>query len=177
MTNHSYFNLSGDPANHSVEDDMLYVNSTRFTPTDSALIPNGNIMALAGTPLDFSVSQRIGDRIGDDFEALVFAGGYDHNWVLDTDGDDTAVAAELYCPESGIVLTVYTDEPGIQVYSGNFLDGTLTGKNGVVYNRRHGICLESQHFPDSPNKEGWPSVTLRPGETYTSHCVFAFGTK
>lgn len=177
MTNHSYFNLSGDPANHSVEDDVLYINSSTFTPTDSALIPTGEIASLDGTPLDFRQSTRIGDRIDADFEAITFAGGYDHNWILDTAGDDTAVAAVLYCPESGITMAEYTNEPGVQVYSGNFLDGTLTGKNGVVYQKRAGICLESQHFPDNPNKEDWSSSVLRPGEKYYSHCIFAFSVK
>ena len=177
MTNHSYFNLSGDPANHSVEDDVLYINSSTFTPTDSALIPTGEIASLDGTPLDFRQSTRIGDRIDADFEAITFAGGYDHNWILDTAGDDTVAAAVLYCPETGITMAEYTNEPGVQVYSGNFLDGTLTGKNGAVYQKRAGICLESQHFPDNPNKEDWSSSVLRPGEKYYSHCIFAFSVK
>lgn len=174
MTNHSYFNLSGDPANHSVEDDMMYINSSLYTPTDRGLIPTGEIASLDGTPLDFRTPTRIGDRIEDPFEALVFAGGYDHNWILDGKGDINVLAARVACHESGIKLEVYTDEPGIQIYTGNFLDGTLTGKNGVVYQKRTGICLESQHYPDSPNKPEWPSVVLRPGETYHSHCIFAF---
>mgnify|MGYP003291814917 FL=1 len=175
MTNHSYFNLAGDPANHSVCDDYMKINSKTFTPTDSGLIPTGEIASLEGTPLDFTEMKRIGDRIDEnDFEAIAFAGGYDHNWILETAGDDTVAAAFVYCPESGIVLTEYTNEPGVQVYSGNFLDGTLTGKNGVVYNKRAGICLESQHYPDSPNKPEWPSTILRPGEKYYSHCIFAF---
>lgn len=175
MTNHSYFNLAGDPANHSVCDDYMKINSTTFTPTDSGLIPTGEIASLEGTPLDFTKLTRIGDRIDDtSFEAIAFAGGYDHNWILDTAGDDTVPAASVYCPESGIMMTEYTNEPGVQVYSGNFLDGSLTGKNGVVYNKRAGICLESQHYPDSPNKPEWPSTVLRPGEKYYSHCVFSF---
>ena len=178
MTNHSYFNLAGDPANHSVVEDVMFVNSSNYTPTDEWLIPTGEIASLIGTPLDFTTAQCIGDRIdNEDFEAIKFAGGYDHNWILDAAGDITAVAAEVVSPVSGICLTVYTDEPGIQIYSGNFLDGTLTGKNGVVYNKRAAICLESQHYPDSPNKPEWPSTVLRPGETYHSHCIFAFSTK
>ncbi len=177
MTNHSYFNLSGDPANHCVEDDVLYINSSSYTPTDAALIPTGETASLDGTPLDFRQSTRIGDRIDADFEAITFAGGYDHNWILDTAGDDTAVAAVLYCPETGITMAEYTNEPGVQVYSGNFLDGTLTGKNGAVYQKRAGICLESQHYPDNPNKEDWSSSVLRPGEKYYSHCIFAFSVK
>ena len=135
MTNHSYFNLSGDPAGHSIEADELYINASNFTK------------------------------------------GYDHNWVLDTKGDDTVLAAELYCPQTGIALKQYTDEPGVQVYAGNFLDGTVTGKKGVVYNFRHAICLETQKYPDTPNKPDWPSATLKPGEKYTSHCVFAFSVR
>ncbi len=178
MTNHSYFNLSGDPAGHCVEDDILYINSSYFTPTDAALIPTGEIMSLDGTPLDFRQPTRIGDRIDDtDFEAIAFAGGYDHNWIMDRSGDDTVVAATLYCPETGIKMTEYTNEPGIQVYSGNFLDGTAVGKNGVTYNKRAGICLESQHFPDNPNKHVWSSSVLRPGEKYYSHCIFAFSVE
>ena len=177
LTNHSYFNLSGDPANHCVEDDVMYVNSSKFTPTDSGLIPTGEIAELEGTPLDFRTETRIGDRIGQtDFEPIDLGHGYDHNWILDTDCDLTKVAATVTCPETGICLTVYTDEPGLQIYSGNFLDGTMTGKNGAVYARRHAICLESQHFPDTPNKPEWPSAVLRPGETYHSNCIYAFST-
>lgn len=175
MTNHSYFNLAGDPANHSVCDDMMYINSSSFTPTDFFLIPTGEIASVEGTPLDFREFRRIGDRIDEtECDAIKFAGGYDHNWILDTAGDDTVAAAVVYCPETGIRLTEYTNEPGVQVYSGNFLDGTITGKGGVVYTKRAGICLESQHYPDSPNKPEWPSTVLRPGEKYTSHCIFAF---
>lgn len=173
MTNHSYFNLSGDPANHSICDDRLFINSESYTPTDKYLIPTGEIAGLKDTPLDFRLPQVIGDRIDNDFEALNFAGGYDHNWVL-ADTDELVPDAVLSCDKTGITMTVYTNEPGIQVYTGNFLDGTLTGKNGVVYTKRAGICLESQHFPDSPNRPEWPSTVLRPGETYKSHCVFAF---
>lgn len=178
MTNHSYFNLSGDPANHSVCDDELYINSSSFTPTDAALIPTGEIASLDDTPLDFRHTTRIGDRIDDtDFEAIAFAGGYDHNWILDSNCDDTVIAAILSCPETGITMTEYTNEPGVQVYSGNFLDGTAVGKNGVVYQKRAGICLESQHFPDNPNKADWASSVLRPGEKYYSHCIFAFSVE
>ena len=173
MTNHSYFNLSGDPANHSICEDRLFINAESYTPTDKLLIPTGEIASLEGTPLDFRLPQTIGDRIDNDFEALNFAGGYDHNWIL-CDTDELVPDAVLSCDKTGITMAVYTNEPGIQVYTGNFLNGTLTGKNGVVYTKRAGICLESQHFPDSPNRPEWPSTVLRPGETYKSHCVFAF---
>ncbi|MCR5351631.1 MAG: galactose mutarotase [Bacteroidales bacterium] len=178
MTNHSYFNLSGDPANHSVCDDILYVNASQYTPVDDTYMTTGEILPVAGTPMDFTVAHKVGDHIDEyDFEQLKNGNGYDHNWVLDTAGDINAVAAEFFCPSTGIFLQVYTDEPGIQVYSGNFLDGTVAGKGGVVYQQRTGLCLETQHYPDSPNKSEWPSVVLRPGETYRSHCIFAFGVK
>lgn len=178
MTNHSYFNLSGDPAGHSICDDYLFVNASAFTPVDSTFMTTGEIRPVAGTPMDFTVSRRIGEYI-DDFsdEQLRYGLGYDHNFVLDTGGDASQLAAELYCEETGIVLDVFTDEPGIQIYSGNFLDGSLTGKGGVSYGKRSGICLETQHYPDSPNKPQWPSVVLRPGETYTSHCTYKFSIK
>ena len=177
MTNHSYFNLSGDPANHSVTEDVLYINAANFTPVDDTYMTTGEIAPVADTPFDFTTAHAIGDQIAADDEQIRNGNGYDHNWVLDTAGDIAQVAVELYRPATGIDLKVYTDEPGIQVYSGNFLDGTVTGKKGVVYNQRHGICLETQKYPDTPNKPEWPSAVLRPGETYHSHCIFAFGVK
>ena len=177
MTNHSYFNLAGDPAGHAVTEDVLYINAANFTPVDDTYMTTGEIAPVAGTPFDFTTAHAIGDQIAADDEQIRNGNGYDHNWVLDTAGDITKVAVELYCPATGIDLKVYTDEPGIQVYSGNFLDGTVTGKKGVVYNQRHGICLETQKYPDTPNKPEWPSAVLRPGETYHSHCIFAFGVK
>lgn len=178
MTNHSYFNLSGDPAGHGICDDYLYVNSTYFTPVDSTYMTTGEILPVAGTPMDFRESRRIGERIAEtDYEQIRNGNGYDHNWVLDTGGNMDKVAAELYCEKTGIVLDVYTDEPGIQIYTGNFLDGSQTGKGGVKYAQRAAICLETQHYPDSPNKKDWPSVTLRPGETYRSHCTYAFSVR
>ena len=177
MTNHSYFNLAGDPANHSVTEDILYINAANFTPVDDTYMTTGEIVPVADTPFDFTTAHAIGDAIAADDEQIRNGNGYDHNWVLDTAGDINGVAVELYCPATGIDLKVYTDEPGIQVYSGNFLDGTVTGKKGIVYNQRHGICLETQKYPDTPNKPEWPSAVLRPGETYHSHCVFAFSVK
>ena len=177
MTNHSYFNLSGDPANHSIVDDILYINASCFTPVDDTYMTTGEIVPVAGTPFDFTTPHAISDGVTADDEQIRNGNGYDHNWVLDTKGDDTQVAAELWCPATGIDLKVYTDEPGIQVYSGNFLDGTVAGKNGIAYPQRSAICLETQHYPDSPNKPLWPSVVLRPGDKYHSHCIFAFGVK
>ena len=177
MTNHSYFNLSGDPAGHSVEDDELYINASNFTPVDDTFMTTGEIAPVEGTPMDFRTAKLVGKDINADYDQLHNGKGYDHNWVLDTKGDDTVLAAELYCPQTGIALKQYTDEPGVQVYAGNFLDGTVTGKKGVVYNFRHAICLETQKYPDTPNKPDWPSATLKPGEKYTSHCVFAFSVR
>ena len=177
MTNHSYFNLSGDPAKYDVLNHLLCLNSTSFTPVDDTYMTTGEIVPTAGTPFDFEKVKPVGQDIFADNEQIRNGNGYDHNWVLDTAGDINNLAALLYSPESGITLFVYTDEPGIQVYSGNFLDGTVKGKKGVVYEQRHGICLETQHYPDSPNKPDWPSVVLRPGETYHSRCIFSFIVK
>lgn len=176
LTNHSYFNLSGDPST-SVCDDWLQLAADGFTPVDSTFMTTGEILPVEGTPMDFRTAKRIGTDIDRyDYEQLKNGNGYDHNWVLATAGDITRKAAEVRNDATGIVLEVYTDEPGIQVYTGNFLDGTATGKHGVVYNRRAAVCLETQHYPDSPNKSAWPSVVLRPGETYRSHCIYRFST-
>ena len=177
MTNHTYFNLSGDPASHSIVDDILYINASNYTPVDDTFMTTGEIASVEGTPFDFRTAHLISDGITADNEQIRNGNGYDHNWVLDTAGDINAPAAELYCPATGIDLKVFTDEPGIQIYCGNFLDGTVTGKKGIVYNQRTAICLETQHYPDSPNKPQWPSVVLRPGQTYRSHCIFAFSVK
>ncbi len=177
MTNHAYFNLSGDPANHSICEDSLRINAVEYTPVDSTFMTSGEIVSVKGSPMDFTKMTLIGERIDADFDQLRNGKGYDHNWVLDTKGDDSVAAVELFCPATGILLQEYTDEPGVQVYSGNFLDGTVTGKKGVVYGLRTAICLESQKYPDTPNKPQWPSAVLRPGETYRSHCVFAFSVR
>lgn len=179
MTNHSYFNLSGD-ANNTILNDSLYINSTTFTPVDSTYMTTGEIVPTKGTLFDFSAMKRIGEEITEENlkndEQMRNGNGYDHNWVLDTKGDDTKVAAVLKCPATGIMLTMYTNEPGVQVYTGNFLNGAVTGKNGVVYKERTGICLETQKYPDTPNKPEWPSAILKPGETYNSHCIYKFST-
>lgn len=176
LTNHSYFNLSGDP-NKTILDHILYMNAASFTPVDDTYMTSGEILPVEGTPMDFTTPKAVGTDVDNfEYEQLKNGNGYDHNWVLSTDCDDTVPAAVIYCPETGIRLTEYTDEPGVQMYCGNFLDGTVTGKGGIVYQQRVGIVFESQHYPDSPNKPEWPSVVLRPGETYTSHCVFAFDT-
>lgn len=177
MTNHSYFNLNGNP-NEPITNNILTVNAARYTPVDSTYMTTGEIVEVKDTPMDFTTAKVVGADIDKfEFAQLKNGNGYDHNWVLDAAGDDSQVAASLLSPSTGIQLDVYTNEPGIQVYSGNFLDGTQTGKHGIVYNQRTGICLETQKYPDTPNKPEWPSALLKPGETYNSHCVFKFSTK
>ena len=176
MTNHSYFNLSGNPV-HSITQDILCVNANSYTPVDSTFMTTGEIVPVKNTPFDFTVPTLIKAYIDAKHEQIKNGNGYDHNWVLNTNGDLSKLAALLYSPTSGITMMVYTDEPGIQVYSGNFLDGTVTGKKGITYQQRCGICLETQKYPDTPNKPEWPSAVLRPGETYQSHTTFAFSVR
>jgi aldose 1-epimerase len=175
MTNHSYFNLSGDP-NNTICDHILYVNADNFTPVDSTYMTTGEILTVKETPMDFTTPKAVGADIDNfEFEQVKFGNGFDHNWVLNTQGDVAQLAAKLTSPTSGISVEVYTNEPGIQVYSGNFLDGTATGKKGIVYNQRTGFCLESQKYPDSPNKNWAESnAYLEPGQTYFSQCIFKF---
>ena len=177
MTNHAYFNLSGDPGHHSITEDMLSINASCYTPVDSTFMTTGEVAFVGGTPFDFRDGRLIGEGIDADDQQIRNGHGYDHNWVLDTGGRLTEPAATLYCQASGISLDVFTTEPGIQVYAGNFLDGSVTGKGGVKYGFRSAVCLETQHFPDSPNKPGWPSVVLRPGETYHSRCIYSFSVR
>jgi aldose 1-epimerase len=174
MTNHSYFNLNGDPSKPAT-DHLLYVASDSITPVDSTFMTTGEMMAVKDTPFDFNTAKAISEGVTDfSNEQVRFGNGFDHNWVLKTKGDINQVAAKLTSPTTGISLEVYTDEPGIQVYTGNFLDGTVKGKKGIVYPQRASVCLETQHYPDSPNKPQWPSVILTPGQTYHSHCIFKF---
>jgi aldose 1-epimerase len=173
MTNHSYFNLSGD-ATRDILDHELTLNAEEFTPINDTFITLGNINPVEDTPFDFRTPTAIGAHINDDVHQLEYGHGYDHNWVLATRGSMKEVAARLYCPETGIQLEVFTDEPGIQVYTGNFLDGTVVGKKGIAYARRTAVCLETQHYPDTPNKPQWPSVEIRPGRRYFTHCTYRF---
>jgi aldose 1-epimerase len=174
LTNHSYFNLAGSG---DILDHVVMINADKFTPTDKGLIPTGELRDVEGTPFDFREPTAIGLRINDENDQLAFAGGYDHNWVLNKEDEKLSLAAEVYEPTTGRVLEVYTTEPGIQFYTGNFLDGSLTGKNGVVYKHRTGFCLETQHFPDSPNKPKFPSVVLSPGEKYMQTTIYKFKTR
>ena len=173
MTNHSYFNLSGNPSNPAI-DHVLYLNATNFTPVDSTFMTTGEIAAVEGTPMDFTTPKAIGQDIENPYQQLRNGKGYDHNWVLDTKGNVNELAAKLSCPSTGIAVEVYTNEPGIQIYTGNFLKGNVVGKNGVAYPCRASVCLETQHFPDSPNKPQWPSVLLEPGQKYYSECIYKF---
>lgn len=180
MTNHSYFNLSGDPTT-TVLDQELWINAAKFTPSDDTYMTTGEEKSVEGTPMNFTTQHAIGQNINEDYDQLKNANGYDHNWCLltykDGKGDDTKPCAKVYCPTTGIELTVYTTEPGIQVYTGNFLEGKVMGKKGIKYPQRSGICLESQKYPDSPNKKQWVSPVLKKGEKYTSHLVYAFSVR
>ena len=173
MTNHSYFNLDGDAARNEAH--LLTIDADYYTPVDSTFMTTGEIAPVEGTPMDFRTPTPVGARINDyDFVQLKNGNGYDHNWVLNTKGDITRKCATLESPLTGIVLDVYTNEPGIQVYAGNYLDGSLTGQKGITYNQRASVCLETQKYPDTPNKPEWPSAVLRPGEKYMSQCIFKF---
>lgn len=173
-TSHSYFNLHGTNE-FSTNSHVMTIYADSFTPTDKGLIPTGEIASVEGTPLDFRVPTAIGDRIDQDFEALVFGGGYDHNWILNKpEPKALTLAAEVYEPRTGILMKVLTDQPGMQFYSGNFMKGDETGKRGNKNNYRSGIALETQNFPDAINHENFPSPILRAGEVYTQTCIYAF---
>jgi aldose 1-epimerase len=175
ITHHGYFNLTG--GERDILGHELMLNADKFTPVDEGLIPTGELRPVEGTPMDFRKLTPIGDRIDNDYEQLEFGGGYDHNWVLNKKGDRMTLAAEVYEPTTGRVMKVHTTEPAIQFYAGNFLDGTITGKDGIVYKHRYGFCLETQHYPDSPNKPDFPSTILRPGRKYETTTIYAFSAR
>jgi aldose 1-epimerase len=178
LTNHSYFNLAGQNQGTILEQ-TLQLNASKFTPVDAALIPNGELREVKNTPFDFKQPVAIGKRIDDADEQLKFGQGYDHNWVLDRKAGSSGLglAGVARDPKSGRVLEVLTTEPGVQFYTGNFLDGTVTGKGGYKYPRRSAFCLETQHFPDSPNHANFPSTTLVPGKAYSTTTIFRFSVK
>jgi aldose 1-epimerase len=175
LTHHSYFNLrgSGDVLGH-----VVYINADKFTPVDSTLIPTGELRPVAGTPFDFRTPTTIGARINNtNDEQIVFGNGYDHNWVLNKQTNELSLAASVYEPVTGRTLDVWSTEPATQFYTGNFLDGTLTGKGGQVYQFRDAFCFEPQHYPDSPNHPAFPTTELKPGETYQNTIIYKFGAQ
>jgi aldose 1-epimerase len=178
LTNHAYFNLSGD-MNNTILDHELALNCDKFLPVDKTLIPTGELKNVEGTPFDFlTKSYKIGERINDTLnEQIKFGGGYDHAWIIKDHTTTIHPAATVYEPKSGRVMEVLTTEPAIQFYTGNFLDGTIKGKGGVIYKKRSGLCLETEHYPDSPNQPKFPTTTLKPKETYTTTTVYRFSVK
>jgi aldose 1-epimerase len=184
QTNHNYYNLSGD-FTQAAYDQVLYVNADSFTPSDKFYIPTGEVKSVEGTPMDFRTPHAVGDSINSQFDQIQNATGYDHNYCLNTykdgKGDDTQVCASLYSPKTGILMEMFTNEPGVQVYSGNFQgvgrDADIVRKHGLKYPKHVSVCLESQKYPDSPNKKDWVQPTLKPGEQYYSHAAYRFSIK
>jgi aldose 1-epimerase len=177
VTQHSYFNLQGE-GQGTILNHELMLNASKFTPVDDTMIPTGEMRDVGGTPFDFTTAKPIGRDINQDNEQLRFGLGFDHNWILDRDDpeNELTLAARVHEPTSGRVMEIHTTEPGIQFYCGNFLDGRLTGKSGKPYVNRGGFCLETQHYPDSPNQPSFPSTILEPGDQFESKTVFSFST-
>jgi aldose 1-epimerase len=176
LTNHSYFNLSGE-GDPSIEDHLLTIHARCFLPTNGVAIPYGSKQFVEDTPMDFRTPHTIGSRIGDPFVTLLYAKGYDHTYILDKEEGELGVCARCVSPKTGIAMEVFTTEPGVQLYTGNWMTGSFAGKNGHCYPKRSALCLETQHFPNSPNEWRYPSVVLRPGEVFRSQTIYKFTTE